>query len=92
MTTKDFKAGAKAAGEAGKIKNAKAEAAAAPKEKRPRVNLALSPEQYDYIKCVAKAGGYTQQEFIHLMIDEYRAAHTEEYTTIKKLQAKLERH
>ena len=59
---KDFKAGAQKASEAGRI-SATIKERTAPTEKPaklPRVNLALTPEAFDFIKTVSKASGQTQ--------------------------------
>ena len=50
-----------------------------------RVNLALSPEAFDYIKTVSKATGQNQQAFIQMIINKYMADHKETYKAAKKL-------
>ena len=58
--------------------------------KLPRINLAVSSLNYDYIKVCSRQAGITQIEFVNRIIDQYREAHAEEYETAKKLQAEFE--
>ena len=88
---RDFKQAAAAASEAGKLKATITEATSTskkekkPAEKLPRINLALTPEQFDYIKTVAKASGQTQQGFIQKIITDYMAEHKKAYKAAKDL-------
>ena len=50
-----------------------------------RLNMAFTPENSDYIRTMAKATGQTMTKFINMMIDEYRANHSEIYNQLKEL-------
>lgn len=52
---------------------------------RPRINLALDPEQYDYIKTMARLQGQTMTGFINGIIAQHAADHAEIYTKAKEL-------
>jgi predicted DNA binding CopG/RHH family protein len=84
---RDFKTGAQKASEAGRIHETIKERTTPTEKpaKLPRVNLALSPEAFDYIKTVSKATGQTQQAFIQMIINKYMAEHKETYKAAKKL-------
>lgn len=43
--------------------------------KLPRINLAFTPENFEYIKAMSRAAGLSQTEFINRVI----SAHKEEY-------------
>lgn len=53
--------------------------------KLPRVNLALTQLNYDYVKTCARASGQTNIAFINSIITQHRETHPEEYETAKKL-------
>lgn len=57
--------------------------------KQPRVNLALSSANYDYVRTCARAAGITQISFINDIIDQHRITHPEEYEKAKQLQEEL---
>lgn len=41
----------------------------------PRINLALSPENYDFVKVLASASGNTMTRLVNLIIAAYRNEH-----------------
>lgn len=45
----------------------------------PRINLAFSPENYDYIVTMSRVRGQNYTEFINKLITEHREQHTEIY-------------
>ena len=45
----------------------------------PRINLAFSPELYDYVKTMSKAAGLTYTEFINKIIRDHKAEHEDIY-------------
>ena len=53
--------------------------------KLPRVNLALTQLNYDYVKTCARASGQTNIAFINSIITQHRETHPEEYETAKRL-------
>lgn len=47
--------------------------------KLPRINLAFSPEVYDYVKTMSKAAGLTYTEFINRILLDHKAKHIDTY-------------
>lgn len=47
--------------------------------KLPRVNLAFTPEIYDYVKTMSKASGMTYTEFINKILQNHKEQHSETY-------------
>lgn len=47
--------------------------------KLPRINLAFSPDVYDYVKTMSKAAGMTYTEFINKILQDHKAAHADTY-------------
>ena len=45
----------------------------------PRINVAFSPEVYEYVRTMSKAAGMTQTEFINKIIAEHKKGHEEIY-------------
>ena len=97
---KDLKAAAAAASEAGRVKGAIDTATEEPAEvitpeapeektKRQRVNIALTPQTFDYVKKVSIATGQTQQELLSKMVDYYIADHMDIYQDILDLANRL---
>ena len=50
--------------------------------KLPRINMAFTPENYNFIKTMSKASGLTLTEFINIVIDNYMKDHLEQYEKI----------
>ena len=57
--------------------------------KLPRVNLAFSPEIYDYVRTMSKASGLTYTEFIHRILSDHKAAHEDIYKQAVKIRNSL---
>lgn len=47
--------------------------------KLPRINMAFTPELFDYIKTMARVSGITQTEFVNSVLAQYKAEHSEQY-------------
>lgn len=47
--------------------------------KLPRINMAFTPELFDYIKTMARVTGMTQTEFVNNVLAQYKAEHMEQY-------------
>ena len=45
----------------------------------PRINLAFTPETYDYVKTMSKITGMTYTEFINKILQDHKAAHDDVY-------------
>ncbi|NCC76221.1 MAG: hypothetical protein EOM08_07295 [Clostridia bacterium] len=50
----------------------------------PRINLAVSQENSDYLRIMASATGISVTTFINQIIDDYRAANSARYEKIRK--------
>ena len=55
----------------------------------PRINLAFSPENHEYIKTMALITGQTMTEFLNNIITEYRVQYDENYGEIAKMRDKV---
>jgi len=47
--------------------------------KLPRINLAFSPDIYEYVKTMSKAAGMTYTEFINKILQDHKANHADVY-------------
>lgn len=47
--------------------------------KLPRINLAFSPDIYDYVQTMARVRGETLTEFVNLALRQYMADHMDVY-------------
>lgn len=47
--------------------------------KLPRINLAFTPEIYDYVRTMSKAAGMTYTEFIDHILQAHKAEHADIY-------------
>ena len=45
----------------------------------PRINIAFSPDMYDYVRTMSKAAGMTYTEFINKIIAEHKKTHEDIY-------------
>ena len=45
--------------------------------KAPRINMAFTPENHEYVKIMARATGKSMTEFTNLVIERYRTEHPE---------------
>lgn len=57
--------------------------------KLPRINLAFSPQNFDFVRVVARASGKSMTEFINLIIAQYRTEHPDLYDKAKALAEEL---
>lgn len=57
--------------------------------KLPRVNLAFSPEIYDYVKTMSKASGMTYTEFLDKILRDHKEAHADTYQKIVDIRNSL---
>lgn len=55
----------------------------------PRINMAFTPENHEYIKTMAFITGQTMTEFLNDIITEYRAQYDENYGEIAKMREKV---
>ena len=47
--------------------------------KMPRINMAFSPEIYDYIQTMARVSGITLTEFVNLAMKQHKEEHKDLY-------------
>ena len=45
------------------------------REKRPRINMAFSPENHNFLTVLSRASGQTLTQLTNRIIDLYRAQH-----------------
>lgn len=54
--------------------------------KLPRINLAFSPENHEYVKIMARCSGLSMTELVNVIIEESRIENAEEYQRAKSAQ------
>ena len=52
----------------------------------PRVNLAFTPEMYDYVRTMSKISGQTYTEFINKILQAHQAEHEAIYKQALKIR------
>lgn len=52
----------------------------------PRVNLAFTPEMYDYVRTMSKISGQTYTEFINKILQAHKAEHEAIYKQALKIR------
>lgn len=57
--------------------------------KEQRINMAFTPDNYDYIKTMAAATGLTMTEFTNKIIASYKDEHSEYYDMAKQMRENL---
>lgn len=57
--------------------------------KLPRINLAFSQENYDYVRTMSKAAGMTYTEFIDKILRDHKEAHADTYQKIIDIRNSL---
>lgn len=57
--------------------------------KMPRINLAVTPECFDYVRIMSKATGQTYQEFMQEVIKQHMESHAETYKKAQELLQEL---
>ena len=55
--------------------------------KLPRINLAFTSDNYEYVQTMARATGQTMTAFVNQVLDQHRAAHMD---TLERMQRFLE--
>lgn len=55
----------------------------------PRINMAFTPENHDYIKTMATVTGQTMTEFLNYVIAQYREEYGQDYEEIVKMREKV---
>lgn len=55
----------------------------------PRVNLALAPDMYEYLRAMSKGAGMTYTEFIDTILRKHKAEHTAEFKQVMKIRKSL---
>lgn len=53
-----------------------------------RINMAFTPENFDYINIVSRINGMSKTKFVNFMIEEYRKQNSEIYDEAKELVKK----
>ena len=53
--------------------------------KAPRINMAFTPENHQFIKTISRISGYTMTEFTNIVIERYRTEHPELYEKAKDI-------
>lgn len=66
------------------------EKAGSKKDKMDRVNLALEPENAEYIKIMARVTGGNTTEFVNRILEQHRQANAELYEKARAFRAALE--
>ena len=57
--------------------------------KLPRINIAFTPDNYDYVKTMSRVTGQNYTEFINKILLEHREAHGELYKQVVKFRNSL---
>lgn len=57
--------------------------------KLPRINLALAPDMYDYVKTMSKASGLTYTEFIDRILRDHKEKHGDAYNKAVEIRESL---
>lgn len=55
----------------------------------PRINMAFTPENHDFIKTMALVTGQTMTEFLNCVVLEYRKEYGQGYETIVEMREKI---
>lgn len=51
--------------------------------KMPRINMAFSPQNYDFIKVLSRVRGQSGTDFVNHLVDMYREQNKEQYEQAK---------
>ena len=54
--------------------------------KLQRINLALRPELYQYVKAMSKAAGMTYTEFLDTVLQAHKDAHEDAYNQVMQIR------
>lgn len=57
--------------------------------KLPRVNLAMAPDMYDYLKTMSKASGLTYTEFVDRLLRSHKETHGDAYAQAVKIRESI---
>lgn len=55
----------------------------------PRINVAFSPDVYDYVRTMSKAAGMTYTEFINKILIDHKASHEDIYKKAVEIRNSL---
>ena len=55
----------------------------------PRINMAFTPENHDFIKTMSLITGQTMTEFLNDIIKQYREEYGQDYAEIVKMREKI---
>lgn len=58
--------------------------------KAPRINMAFTPANHDFIKTMSKITGMTMSDFTNFVITKYREEHPEQYKKVLEMREALE--
>ena len=58
--------------------------------KMPRISLAVTPDNLEYIKIMCRTTGQTYQEFMNTVITQHKENHAETYNKAKELLRDLQ--
>lgn len=59
--------------------------------KLPRVNMAFTPENHEFIKIMASVTGQSMTQFTNIVIERYRNEHPELYEQAKVIKAQVKK-
>lgn len=57
--------------------------------KLPRINLAVTPQMYDYIKTMSRAAGLSYTEFINVILQAHKEQHEDTYQQAVEIRNSL---
>lgn len=57
--------------------------------KLPRINMAFTPEAYEYVKTMSRASGKTMTDFVNTMIESNIKRNRKEYEEVKNRTLKI---
>lgn len=57
--------------------------------KLPRINVAFSPDVYDYVRTMARAAGLSYTQFINVVLQEHKKEHESVYKQAVKIRNSL---
>lgn len=57
--------------------------------KLPRINLALTPQLYDYVRTMSRAAGLNYTEFINVILQAHKDQHEDTYQQAVKFRNSL---
>lgn len=58
--------------------------------KLPRINVAFTLDNYEYVQIMARATGQTMTAFINQVLDQHRAAHADTLERMQQFREELD--